>query len=333
MEYADLSPADVYESFTHLRRHLIKRFEEQHDDQEEVARREQWQEVRSEELDQNVLGSLQLTVDDIDRQMDEASAAHLAFAAQFDDREPLVQSDPGFGLHAMPQPNTGSAFPYAVGRIATTTDQLDGFDGEVTGNPDAWKLSSHETRQGLELIRRGHGSGLVSIWWPEYTPTYVQELHWCFLHMPFGDGEWSCSATPWFHGEYYVWSDDGPFSSTYARADLGASITLIPFGSPHPLVHLAQSADEKVLGIGGSNVGSWRQDHWWAHLPELTPHASQRQKPHWIVVSAWGAVAVRGASVAQLRFDNGLSQSGPYEDGSYKINKWGVYCHTAKIHW
>lgn len=333
-DYADLTPEELYSCFTDLRHHLNKTDEARFDHSQSEQRHQSWMEHRPKELDRKVIETLGLSMGDIERNSEKTREARRVYMDENEAKKTRLQPDTSLGLHAMPLPRTKPCFPYAVSKVGTTKHALESYDGEGTGNPDAWKILGFEARQPLELRLRGEGTGLYDFSLaPECTTHDGGSVHWFFLNVPFGDGAWSCSAKPQFHGEYSVWSDDGFFSSTYARARFGASLTLVPFGNPQPLIHLLQRTSTEVFNLGGQNVNDWRQDTWVAPLAKLAPHPGYENRPHWIVVSAWGTVSVRGDAYAHLVFDRNWSQSGPYPDGSYKTTKWGIYCDTTKIHW
>jgi hypothetical protein len=333
-DFSDLSPDQLYAGFNQVRRHLSGRFEAEHSSERDAQRRRAWLEKRPKEIDRRLLKACGITHEEIEKGLAAESAAYRAHCESVAERDQATSGDPDFGLPRVPDSGTSAAFPYAVVVIGDTAKAVEALDSEASGNPDAWKVAGFSARQEffLELVGSGTGFYDASLI-PEYNTSTYLAIQWYFLHVPFGDGEWSCSASPWFHGAYHVWSEDYFLTSRYAGVSMAASLCLLPFGYPSPKYQAMQCTSHTIIKEQGQNIDDARWGGWIPSLAKLAPEPAHRQKPHWIIVTAFGQVAVRGYAHARLDFAKGYTTSGSVEGGSYRATKYGVYCDKATIHW
>lgn len=327
-----LSPDQLYESFNEVRRHFADQFEAEFAQGQDSELRAAWLEKRPKELDRQLFKTLGLTLEAIEQQVAEEGKEYKAHHELVGQRDVLSSPDPHFGLPVVPSANSSAAFPYATVVLGQTEEAIEAFGGEASGNPDAWKLAGFSARQEFFLERWGSGTGFYDFSLiPEYNSHDFLAVQWYFIHMPFGDGEWSCSAKPWFHGAYDVWSDDHFLTSRYASVEMTARICLLPFGIPVPRYHDMQCSSDTVIDEGGPNIDKARWGGWVPTLAKLSPYPVHRQKPHWIIVTVNGQATVRGYAHAKLDFAKLYTSSG--SGMSYRETKYGIYCHTATIHW
>lgn len=331
-----LSPEELYAGFTAARRLVSGAVEAEHAEGRDAEIRTAWLEARRKVLDRDVLGKLGLTHEELAMQAEAEETAYLQHAGVRLDGQPRQSDDPGFGLRSVPAPGTVPAHPYAVVAVGRNRDTIANFAAEASANPDAWTMAGYSERQEFFLDIRGKGTGLYDFSFiPEYNSFDWMEVQWYFLHIPFGDGDgdWSCSARPWLHGAYRVWSDDWFLTSRFASVAMTARLCLLPFGYPAPKYHDAQYASAVAIDEGGQNIDKSRWGGWLPKLAPLAPLPNHRQKAHWIIVSVFGQVTVRGLAHARLDFKRFWTSTGSKEGGSYRETKYGVYCPPATIHW